>query len=110
MTLGSAVYETSYIDSKGDYSAGNLVTDFSEMVYAAKDLQFSAEDTQTGADRRSYVLLRHRHNQLWQTVLFPQDYLKVPDEFLTNLKYVAPEIEKTVRDRLRPFEKSLWSN
>lgn len=108
MSLGSAVYETSYISSKGDYSADNLVTDFTEMLQGAKDLKFSDEDAQIGPDRRSYVVLRHTHGELRQSVLFPQDFLQATDEFLGNIKEFAPRIALGVKDRLKPFQKSLW--
>jgi len=107
LSLGTSLYETSYIGSKGNYSSENLVDDFTEMLEGAKGLKFVGEEAQLGPDKQTYVVLRHTRGELRQTVVFPQDFLGVTDEFLGDIKEAAPGIAQTMQEALKPFEKSL---
>jgi hypothetical protein len=107
-SLGTALYETSYISTKQEYSSDDLVADFNDILKAAPGLKFSNEERQIGPDKNFYVLLRHKRGALNQSILFPEDYLKQTDEFLKNIQELAPEIAQSVRRRLAPFGKLLW--
>jgi hypothetical protein len=111
-SLGTGLYETSYISDKRDYSAKDLVADFDEMLKVAPGLKFSEEERQLGVDKAYYVLLRHKHGALNQSVLFPEDYIiqKRTDEFVKMIQDLAPGISKSVQDRLERFGKTLWSD
>ena len=102
-SLGTALYETSYISTKRDYSPDNLVADFADILKEVPDRKFKDDERHPGG----YVLLRHKRGALNQSILFPEDFVKQTDGFMKVIQEQAPEIAGSVKGRLERFGKSL---
>lgn len=107
ISLGTAIYQTSYIVRRRDYSPSNLIGDVSGLMKQA-DARKIDGGPQLGTDGRLYVVLTHKSGPLEQSILFPQDFLGLTGDFIKIVTENAPQIGATVQERLKNLEGALW--
>jgi hypothetical protein len=108
MSLGTALYQTSYIVKRRDYTPDNLIEDVSSILKQADGRKFEDSELQIGNDKRPYITLTHSTRAMQQSILFPQDFLGQTAEFVGIIRKAAPTIANTVQEQLKPLDKLLW--
>jgi hypothetical protein len=107
LSLGEALYETSYIAAERDYTDKNLVSDATALLRDGSVRRPADREGQPGP-AGPVVVLRAKRGALEQAVLFPEAMLGGSEEILKIISENASAIAQRVRAQLERADKTLF--
>jgi len=107
ISLGEALYETSYIATGREYTDANLIADFTTL-FRDGNARLPADREGQPGPAGPVVVLRARRGALEQAVLFPEAMLGRADEYVRIISENAAAIAARVRAQLERADRALF--